>query len=166
MLLAFRKNRQRGMTLLELMVVLALLAGLCAVVLPNFLNAHLARYRLNNAAQRLVNDILHARMRAVSTNRQHRIVFDTKSNAYWIEAGDRSRDSKNWSLEATARRLADPESDAYFPGVEFVSATKKMLMFKPTGGQTPMSVTIRHSGGQFIKIYMAIAGRIRMERGV
>jgi prepilin-type N-terminal cleavage/methylation domain-containing protein len=166
MLLAFRKNRQRGLTLLELMVVLALLAGLCAMILPDLLNTHLPRYRLNNAAQRLVNDILYARMRAVSTNRQHRIVFDTKCNAYWIEAGDRSRDSKTWSLEATARRLGDPRSDACFPGVELVAATKTTLMFKPTGGQTPMSVTIRHSSGQIIKIYMAIAGRIRMERGV
>lgn len=166
MLLAFRKNRQRGLTLLELMVVLALLAGLSALALPNFLNTHLSRYRLNHAAQRLVNDILYARMRAVSTNRQHRIVFDTENNAYRIEVGDRSRDSKNWSFESPERRLGDPESDAYFPGVEIVAATKNTLTFKPTGGQTPMSVTIRHSSGQIIRIYMAIAGRIRMERGV
>ena len=154
------------MTLVELMVVLALLAGLCAMALPNLLNALLPRYRLNNAAQRLVNDILYAKMRAVSTNRQHRIVFDTKNNAYWIEAGDRSRESKNWSLETPVRRFEDPESDAYFPGVELVAATEKVLMFKPTGWQTPMSVTMRHSRGQVIKIYTAIAGRIRMERGV
>lgn len=165
MLLAFRKNRQRGVTLLELMVVLALLAGLCAVVLPDFLNTHLPRYRLNNAAQRLVNDILYARMRAVSTNRQHRIVFDIKNNAYWIEAGDRSRESKNWTMEAPACRFEDPRSGAYFPGVALVAATKKTLTFKPTGGQTFMSVTIRHSRGQWIKISTAIAGRIRMERG-
>ncbi|MFH0731201.1 MAG: GspH/FimT family pseudopilin [Pseudomonadota bacterium] len=165
MLLASRKNRQRGMTLLELMVVLALMAGLCAMALPNFLNTHLPRYRLNNAAQRLVGDILYARTRAVSTNRQHRIVFDTKSNVYRIEAGDRSRDSKNWSLETPVRRLGDPESDAYFPGVELVAATKDALIFKPTGGQTLMSVTLRHSSGRIIRIYMAISGRIRMERG-
>jgi prepilin-type N-terminal cleavage/methylation domain-containing protein len=166
MLLAFRKNRQRGMTLLELMMVLALLAGLCAIALPNLLNTLLPRYCLNNAAQRLINDILYARMRAVSTNRQHRIVFDTKNNAYWIEAGDRSRESKSWAVETPVRRFEDPQSDAYFPGVELVAATKKVLVFAPTGGQTLLSVTIRHSRGQGIKISTAIAGRIRMERGV
>jgi type II secretion system protein H len=166
MRLAFRENRQRGMTLLELMIVLALLAGLCAVVLPNFLNTHLPRYRLNNAAQRLVNDMLYAKMRAVSTNRQHRIVFDMNNQAYWIEAGDRSSESKNWALETPVRRFKDPDNDAYFPGVELIVATKKVLVFKPAGGQTPMSVTIGHAGGQVIKIITAMAGRIRLERGV
>jgi prepilin-type N-terminal cleavage/methylation domain-containing protein len=165
MLLAFRKNRQRGMTLLELLVVLALLAGLSAMALPNFLNTILPHYRLNNATQRLVNDILYARMRAVSTNCQHRIVFDTKNNAYWIEAGNRSRDSNNWSLLPPVRRFEDSRGDAYFPGVAFVSATEKALMLKPTGGQTPMSVTLCHSRGQVIKLCTAIAGRIRLERG-
>jgi prepilin-type N-terminal cleavage/methylation domain-containing protein len=166
MRLAFRKNRQRGMTLLELMVVIALLAGLSAMVLPNFLTTILPHYRLNNAAQRLVNDILHARMLAVSTNRQHRIVFDTKNNAYWIEAGDRSRESTNWVLKPPVHRFEDREGDAYFPGVAFVAANKKILVFKPTGGQTLMSVTIRHSRGQTITLSSAIAGRIRMERGL
>lgn len=165
MRLAFRKNRQRGMTLLELMVVIALLAGLSAMALPNFLNTILPHYRLNNAAQRLVNDILHARMRAVSTNRQHRIVFDTKNNAYWIEAGDRSMDSKNWFLTPPVRRFDDSGGDAYFPGVTLFSATERALMLKPTGGQTPMSVTLCYSRGQVIKLCTAIAGRIRLERG-
>jgi prepilin-type N-terminal cleavage/methylation domain-containing protein len=165
MRLFFKKNRQRGMTLLELMVVIALLAGLCAMALPNFLHTTLPHYRLNNAAQRLVNDIVHARMRAVSTNRQHRIVFDTKNNAYWIEVGDRSMNSKNWLLAPPVRRFDDSRGDAYFPGVALVSATEKALLLKPTGGQTPMSVTLCSSGGQVIKLFTAIAGRIRLKRG-
>ena len=162
--LLLRRTPPKGMSLLELLLVLAVLSGVLAVSLPSFLNTVLPRYRLKNAAERLVGDMLYARALAVKTNLQHRIVFDTNNNAYWMEVGDRSAESKTWSRKTPVARFSDAAGDVYFPGVELVEVTASALVFRPTGGQTALSVTMRDSRGQSLKIVTAMAGRIRMER--
>lgn len=153
----------RGLTLLEMMVVLCLLAGLAAVVVPNFIHTTLSRYRLKHAGQRLVGDMLYARMRAVATNQQYRIVLDPLENAYWIEAGNRSSGSTQWEPEGRPRQFSTAGNEAYFPGVQLVSATAGSIMFKPIGGQTNLTVTLEHLSGSRLNIRSSIAGRIRME---
>lgn len=164
MLPSLDKSDQRAVTLVELMVVLALLTGLSAMALPRFFDTLLPRYRLKCAAQRLTCDMLHVKMRAAATNRQFRIIFDMKDNSYRMESGDRSSQSSTWFPEGGERRLADPSGDAYFPGVRIIAATKPSLIFSPTGGQTAMSITLSHPHCRSIQIFSSSAGRIRMER--
>lgn len=163
MRLALKTTDQHGLTLLEMMVVLSLLAGLAAMVVPNFIHTTLSRYRLKHAGQRLVGDMLYARMRAVATNHQYRIVLDSEKNAYWIEAGNRSSSSTHWQPEGGPRQFSTVGNEACFPGVQLVSATAGAMTFKPTGGQTNLTVTLEHSSGSRLNIRSSIAGRIRME---
>ncbi|MDX9788272.1 MAG: type II secretion system protein [Desulfobacterales bacterium] len=159
-----KKNDQLAMTMLELIIALAVLASLSAVVLPWFFHTTLPRYRLKHAAQRLVCDMLYAKMRAAATNRQHRIIFDVHENTYRLESGDRSSQSTAWHSEAREGRFSDPQNDAYFPGVRIIAATQDQIIFSPTGAQTLMSITLAQARDQRIKISAAIAGQLRMER--
>jgi Tfp pilus assembly protein FimT len=151
------------MTLLEVVMALALIGILCAIALPGFLHSLLPRYRLVQAARRLTCDMLSAQMRAVSSSRQHRIVFDPAGNAWWLEVGNRSRQSNMWSPQPRCC-LSDPAGDAYFPGVRLSNASAAHLVFDPEGGQSAMSVILRLGEGHAMKISTATAGRIHMER--
>lgn len=158
-----RAAEEAGMTLLEVVLVLALIGILCAIALPGFNHTFLPRYRLRQAARRLTCDMLSAQMRAVSKSRQYRIVFDTAGNAWRLEEGNRSSQSSAWSPQHCCC-LSDPAGDTYFSGVRLSKVSAQPLVFDPEGGQSAMSVTLRLDQGQGMKISTAMAGRIQMER--
>lgn len=160
---ALVKRSFSGMTLFELIVVIAVLSSLFGIGLPYFLHTFLPRYHLKSAGETLIGEMLYARSLAVKTNRQHRIIFDEEANAYWIEVGDRSSESANWSPKSPVNRFSEP-GGGRFPGVALTEATSNALVFKPSGGQTAMSISLQHYRGATIRIITAMSGRIRMER--
>ena len=75
-----RARRLKGFTLLELLVVVGLLAITSAISVPLITGA-LGRARANGAAEALVGAIRDARIRAISTGWQYRVVAYAPSGA-------------------------------------------------------------------------------------
>lgn len=158
---AFRANR--GVTILELMVVLSCLAILGAVVAPNWIATAWPAYRLKSASRQIASDIRHARIRAVSTNRQYRLRIDPVSDSYVMERGDASSSSSIWIMEGSRKRFGRHKKSA-FPGVGIGGGEEYRIVFQPTGGGTNKTVTLENSLGQTMKIVCSMAGRIRFVR--
>jgi len=78
---------EAGYSLIELAVVLVLL-GLVVMVGMPAMQDWLERYRVRTAAQALAADIQLQRMRAVSRNATHSIVFDVANGTYTLWEGD------------------------------------------------------------------------------
>ena len=74
------KNSTRGYTLVELLIVVALVGVLAAAVLPSF-NPSVGD-GLTSAAQILASDLAYARSLAVTNNRRYKLTFDTTQNRY------------------------------------------------------------------------------------
>ncbi len=77
------RGRARGFTLLEILAVIAILALLSSIVLPN-LGAVRAR-NLRRGAKDLAAQLELARQRTVITGIPHRLLIDLEENAYRIE---------------------------------------------------------------------------------
>ena len=77
----FRNRVLRAFTLIEVIVVLAIIAVLAGVAIPR-MGASSPRYRIEAAARRVVADIELARQHANQTSSQQAIVFDAASNSY------------------------------------------------------------------------------------
>jgi type II secretion system protein H len=77
------RSRQAGFTLVELMIVVAILAILAAIAVPNFIGS-LPRQRLAKATRNLISDMQWVRQQAVTTNRPWQINFDTAADRYRI----------------------------------------------------------------------------------
>jgi type IV fimbrial biogenesis protein FimT len=60
-------NKQSGFTLIELIVIIAIVAVFAGIAVPNFLS-YLPKYRLNGAARQIMGDLMAARMKAVKEN--------------------------------------------------------------------------------------------------
>ena len=89
----YRKN---GFTLIELMIVIAIIAILSAISVPTF-SSYMATRRLNGAARQVQGDLMATRMQAVSSNKlvavsfinsnQYTIFFDNNNNGS-IDSGE------------------------------------------------------------------------------
>ncbi|MGD8330915.1 MAG: GspH/FimT family protein [Acidobacteriota bacterium] len=80
-------RREAGYSLIEVLVVLALLGLMVLVGLPA-MQDWLERYHTRTAAQTLAADMQLQRMRAVSRNATHSIVFDAANGTYTLWEGD------------------------------------------------------------------------------
>ena len=81
------RRAEAGYSLIELSVVLVLLGLVVAVGMPR-MQDWLERYRVRTAAQALAADMQLQRMRAVSRNTAHTIVFDAANGTYTLWEGD------------------------------------------------------------------------------
>lgn len=78
-----QKPDQRGVTFIELVVVLALLAIVAMIAVPQF-GRFASQSRVKRAATELFQNIRLARTMAIKENRQYLIVFDTANNRYFV----------------------------------------------------------------------------------
>lgn len=105
------RRRQRGLTLLEIVVALALLAVLGAVTLPGF-GARLDRDRLQGAAEALAADLNEARFEAARQGRAlHLVAVD---GPHWCWAVATTRDCPCGSGDTCQLRSAREQDH---PGV-------------------------------------------------
>jgi len=78
------KNRRAGFTLVELMITVALIGVLGLAFTPGLL-AFVPKARADRAARGLAGEVQLARMRAVSTNRLHHVIFDSAGGTVTIQ---------------------------------------------------------------------------------
>jgi len=67
-------NKQSGFTLIEMMIVIAIMAIFVGIAVPNFLS-YMPKHRLNGAARQVMGDLMAARMKAVSLNHRVKVFF-------------------------------------------------------------------------------------------
>lgn len=156
-------REQRGVTLIELMLVIVCLSILAAIAVPRWISSGLPAYRLKNAARQVVSDIRLARVRSVSTNRQFRLRFDPAVDTYSLEMGDSPNESFSWTAAGFPRKFGPGGAPSFF-GVSISGEEEYSVIFRPTGGVTSKTITLQNTVGNTIKIVCSMAGRIRLVR--
>ncbi len=89
------KMNRRGVTLLELVIVFAIIAIGALLLVPN-MSPWIQNYRLRTAARDIVSTLRTAQMKAVSTNMSYQVLFDPNERTYvlrrntgglWVDEG-------------------------------------------------------------------------------
>ncbi len=78
-------DRQRAMTLLELILVMVILSTVLAIAAPS-LRGFFASRRLDSAAAQILALTQWARSQAISEGSVYRLNFDTRDRTYWLTA--------------------------------------------------------------------------------
>ena len=132
-------NKQSGFTLIEMMIIIAILAIFAAIAVPNFLS-YLPKSRLNGAARQVMGDLMAARMQAVSQNTTVTVAWDS-DRKYQI------------STEPNPKTIN-------YSDVTIGSFTA--ISFDPRGTATNRTITLTNSTGLGKKVTVAMTGRVKI----
>ncbi|NIQ39105.1 MAG: prepilin-type N-terminal cleavage/methylation domain-containing protein [Proteobacteria bacterium] len=99
-------SRQRGITLTELVVTIAIVAVLAVLLVPN-LGSWIRHYRIKAAVREIVSNMELAKIRALKNNLEYRVVFEAATRTFYLERGNRS--SSSWKWTRVSRRISLPQ---------------------------------------------------------
>lgn len=75
---------QKGFSLIELIMICAIIAVLSLIAVPSFLR-YTANTNLKSAVREVASDILNQKEKAISENRKQRILFDNNNELYTLQ---------------------------------------------------------------------------------
>jgi prepilin-type N-terminal cleavage/methylation domain-containing protein len=128
-------RRQRGFTLVELVVVLAIFALLLTIALAN-IRSSLPHYRLLNASRRLAASVHVARTRAILNSLEYRLTRPGGGGGWQVEEGNQPFGSTGWTQWGD---VADLTKDYY--GVS-IQAWPGDIVCAPNGAVTSQGPVI------------------------
>jgi len=151
-------NRQRGFSLIELLVVVALVGILAAIAFPSFTDWR-RNMEYKSAARDIASILRDARQRAIATNREHRVEFDTANRRYRLTGGNLASGSTAWTV------VKDWATLSASVNMSVAGATEKE--FNPNGTSSTGSIAILDSSGttRYTITLTPNIGRIRIDRG-
>ena len=119
----------RGFTLIEIMVVMAILALMLVLISPNFSTA-LPGVSLKAAARTLAGSLRHARSRAIALNEEVALAIDVETRRYAIVGG-----------KTSGKLPGKGEIRLFTAQSELIDATSGTIRCVPEGGSTGGGVT-------------------------
>ncbi len=149
-------NKQSGFTLIELIVIIAIMAVFAGIAVPNFLS-YMPKYRLNGAARQVMGDLMAARMKAVSQNCDVAVTFASGNPEYEIWT-----DSDNDDIEDSGEVITKNIQSNYH---DVTIDTDRNIKFSPRGTASSYGIIAlslpNSAGSKDVKVH--ITGRVKIE---
>ena len=159
------QRRQRGLSLLEVAIVVAIVAIVAAAALPSFAELVTAR-RLEAAATRLAADLQFARSEAIARNRALRLTIRNGADATcWIVHTGAALDCSCTAASTVCADGALAIKSVALPSTEriVVSGNVGSIVFDPLHGTSTPSGTLRlgDARGRAVHHIVNVLGRVR-----
>ncbi len=140
-----RERSGRGITLIEVMVVVAIVAIVGLLMLPS-LGDWLANFRLRQGAREIASTLQWAKMQAISSRQQYTVTFNIEDGAYQVNPGGVVK-KVHKKVVIVSVAPADP------------------FTFRPDGSCANSGViTIRNDRGDEYDVAVSATGRVQVNK--
>lgn len=150
MLSAGNKLRQRGFTLLELMIVLVI-AAIMMTVVPPMISSALPGAELKSAARKVAAGLRYARNKSLSSDEETILMLDLESKQFNV-SGKKKNYQLHKDLDLT---LLTAES-------EMVAEYRGAIRFFPDGGSTGGRISLSTGKRKFAVDVDWLTGKVRI----
>jgi prepilin-type N-terminal cleavage/methylation domain-containing protein len=149
---------ERGFTLTELIVVLALLTVLSAISIPPFVQwISNAKYRAS--ARNIMSILRETKSKAITSNLEHRVEFESNNRRYRVQRGNRSSNSNDWGTVIYDWTI--------FPSGVNMNANVATIHLNPNGTASGGTIAIQNAISKtMFEVRIASTGRIRISKGL
>jgi prepilin-type N-terminal cleavage/methylation domain-containing protein len=148
---------QRAVTLIELVVVMAIIAISALFLTPN-MGAWIQNYRLRSGTQEVVSLLRTAQMKAISTNREYQVSFDTGARSCILRYNSGTTATPVWIDEGAAQTLP---KGVLISGISFPGNNAQ---FNPNSTSSTGSITLQNTKGTTKGITLTPAtGRVHVD---
>lgn len=163
------KRGEGGVTLIEITVVMAIVVIMAFFLAPP-LGEWLENYRIRQTARDISSTLQQAKIRAISTHLEYRVIFDVDNNTYKINKGNKSTDSDVWDVDDGVQpgdevRKTSKNVDMVDASSEGYSDTADFIEFNPNSTANNDSIFLTNTQGKRYRIVVSRTGRIRMQGG-
>lgn len=148
-------NKQSGFTLIELIIIIAILAIFAGIAVPNFLS-YMPKHRLNGAARQVMGDLMGARMKSVKLNHRAKIFFYSNHQYKICDDADNNGTVADGEGDVQIKDIQSEYSNVTF------SATANPI-FYPRGTASGSTITLTNSAGSTKDVHVHITGRVKIE---
>jgi prepilin-type N-terminal cleavage/methylation domain-containing protein len=163
-----KSSRERGVTLIELAVVMAIIAIMGLFLVPA-IGEWLDNYRIRQAARDIVSTLQLAKMRAISTHHEYRVIFDVNNNTYKINKGNSASESTSWGLDDGVQAGDEirniPKNVDIVDNAAPFGNTAAFIEFNPNSTAVGDSIFITNTKDKRYRIIVSTSGRIRFKEG-
>ena len=146
-------RKDSGFTLIELIVIIAIVAVFAAIAVPNFLS-YMPKHRLNGAARQVMGDLMAARMKAVSQNCDVAVTFASGNPEYEIWT-DSNNDGNKDPGEVTTKNI---QSNYY----DVIISSTNNINFSSRGTASLSGIILTNSAGSTKKVTVLLSGRVKI----
>jgi type IV fimbrial biogenesis protein FimT len=155
-------KKESGFTMLELLIIIAMLGVVAAIAVPNFLGI-LPTYRLKSATQDLLSNLQRAKITAVERNQDVGVTFETGQYTIFVD--------ENGTRDPTGQQVIRTQSYADYNdpitatnNFALVVSGKETTAFAPTGllvqANAAGNVVLTNSKGRSMTVVVSMAGGI------
>ena len=148
-------NKQSGFTLIEMMIIIAIMGIFAGIAIPNYLS-YMPKHRLNGAARQVMGDLMLARMQAVSLNHRVKVFFYSNHEYKICDDADNNDTVDDGEGDVQLRDIQREYSDVTFD----LSKTDDPV-FSSRGTATNVTITLQNSS-ESKDISISIAGRVKI----
>jgi len=146
--LAVKHFHQRGFTLIELVISIAIMGILCSMIIPDF-NSTFENYKLELAAKRLVQDIYFIRQTAISERKYPKIVFDVLN----------TQDNYVIKVDGFGGKKVTLPKGVFLKWTNFTDST---ITFAPSGAPNGGTIAITNNKKSLYVIVSPVTGHVRI----
>ncbi len=164
-----RTGGERGFSLVEILVVLAIFGTLLAIAAPNFLSATFPHMKLKSASRDIFSILQYARSKAVNSTQKYGVRFelDTSPKRYMVVT--RASDTDPWTTDTdmSPRDLEDAVDifSVTVGAVTYTTGTTAVIAFDPFGSATSADIRLYAATNNSDKYKITVAsasGRVKI----